>query len=526
MPRNLKSAQSFRVDERGNVAIIFALTSFIAIGVVGGAVDFGRVYSMKYEMQATLDAAALAGGRKYAESTDLSAARGVVEAFFQERYGKNAGAKKSVPTLSFPSSDALITAQAKVDVPTPFLSFVTGDSVPLTVESNVSLGGKKLEIALMFDVTGSMEETTSTGNTKLVDAKAAAKDLIGIVLPDSGAYDARMSLIPFSQRVKLSADNMASVTGKAKTSTSTSTTTTTTTEYSLSTTDYSWVSYDNCVSKLRDDYYRKMGQSYSTAETNAEAYCDATATKKSGKNTTYKRPDIVATNHSTTQSVTSTTYINPCVIERSTSTSSRKYKDDAPATNEWAASYSKTAKTEDVSCPPNGSGGKGTLIPLTASASTLNSAVDNLQSGGGTAGHIGTAWAWYTISPKWSSIWGSASTPAEYDDTSTMKVAVLMTDGEYNNCNGSTSCTTSSTQALEFCTNMKAQGITVYTIGFGMSTDTTDPARQTLVSCASPNKYYFPYNGDELRAAFSDIGAALVSGGAGPRLVPGSTPAP
>jgi hypothetical protein len=44
-----------------------------------------------------------------------------------------------------------------------------------------------------------------------------------------------------------------------------------------------------------------------------------------------------------------------------------------------------------------------------------------------------------------------------------------------------------------------------------MSTSPTDPARQTLVACASPNKYYFPYDGDALKEAFNEIGKSLVT---------------
>ena len=59
---------------------------------------------------------------------------------------------------------------------------------------------------------------------------------------------------------------------------------------------------------------------------------------------------------------------------------------------------------------------------------------------------------------------------------------------------------------------MKAKGITVYTIGFDMSTNVNDPARRTLDrDCASPDKYYFPYDGDALKTAFNEIGNSLVT---------------
>ena len=83
-----------------------------------------------------------------------------------------------------------------------------------------------------------------------------------------------------------------------------------------------------------------------------------------------------------------------------------------------------------------------------------------------------------------------------------------MSDGQYNSNWANIS---SSEQAVAICNEMKAKGIIVYTIGFDMSTDNNDPARQTLMQCASPNKYYFPYDGEALREAFEEIGNSLVT---------------
>ena len=113
------------------------------------------------------------------------------------------------------------------------------------------------------------------------------------------------------------------------------------------------------------------------------------------------------------------------------------------------------------------------------------------------------------LAPEWRSFWG-ADVPdvASYSVTNTIKAAVLMTDGEYNSNWANPSA---SQQAVSLCTAMKEKGITVYTIGFDMSTNPANVARQTLISCASPGKYYFPYNGEELRQAFEQIGNSLVT---------------
>ncbi|MEQ1711097.1 MAG: hypothetical protein ABL908_06825, partial [Hyphomicrobium sp.] len=89
------------------------------------------------------------------------------------------------------------------------------------------------------------------------------------------------------------------------------------------------------------------------------------------------------------------------------------------------------------------------------------------------------------------------------------------TDGEYNTCNGSMGCSTSAADAIALCNNMKAQGIRVFTVGFEIDQQN---ARDTLISCASPGDYHFPYNGEDMREAFRSIGNALVAGSAGPVL--------
>jgi hypothetical protein len=84
------------------------------------------------------------------------------------------------------------------------------------------------------------------------------------------------------------------------------------------------------------------------------------------------------------------------------------------------------------------------------------------------------------------------------------KIAVLMTDGQYNKQYygpGSTS------QARTMCGNMKAQGIEVYTIGFQVS----GTAQATLRDyCATDSSHHYDAtSGDELRQAFRDIALRL-----------------
>jgi hypothetical protein len=163
--------------------------------------------------------------------------------------------------------------------------------------------------------------------------------------------------------------------------------------------------------------------------------------------------------------------------------------------------------------------------PLTSNKTTLLNAINNLQAGGGTAGHLGTAWAWYTLSPNWNTLWPSNAATA-YGTANLQKIAILMTDGDYNtqyssggvgvdqnyvgSCpDAANGC--SGAQALSQCAAMKANGIVVYTVGFTIpSTDTT--AINLLTQCASdPSKFYSAADGTQLQQAFRDIAIKLSS---------------
>ena len=49
----------FRVDRRGNVAIIFAIAIIPILGFIGAAIDYGRANAVRVRMQSALDSTAL-----------------------------------------------------------------------------------------------------------------------------------------------------------------------------------------------------------------------------------------------------------------------------------------------------------------------------------------------------------------------------------------------------------------------------------------------------------------------------------
>lgn len=172
------------------------------------------------------------------------------------------------------------------------------------------------------------------------------------------------------------------------------------------------------------------------------------------------------------------------------------------------------------------------IMPLSNDKAALKARIDSLPAAGFTAGQLGTAWAWYLLSPKWTGIWNGPSLPGPYNHLTELspkgvpkliKVAVLMTDGVYNTTGGSNNYGDNSTQAqtisdnaVAICNNMKAAGIKVYTIGFQLGGNAI--AINTMKECASrepadpandPSYYFQAESGDDLRSAFRQIALQL-----------------
>jgi hypothetical protein len=61
-----KTCRHLVEDKKGSIAIVFALTATMVLGIIGGAVDFGRALSQRVKLQASVDAAAMAGARALA----------------------------------------------------------------------------------------------------------------------------------------------------------------------------------------------------------------------------------------------------------------------------------------------------------------------------------------------------------------------------------------------------------------------------------------------------------------------------
>ncbi len=432
----------FAKSQSGSIGILFCAMLVPTVAVLGMAIDYGRASHRRTILQTSLDSAVLAAGRAYQVSGDPSNAEIAAAEYFGVGMKGIEGVEILKNTADVDNSS--MTFSAKVSVETTFVRILGYDAIEVSssAESMLAKGGidKNLEISLMLDITGSMCSPCS----KLNDMKDAAKDLVNILVQsDQSEYTSRVALVPFSHAVNVGSTYFEQVTGEAQ---------------------------------VVEDEYDFPPSCYKKGKL-----------KKSCEG----NPDyLVVEGHS----------YSSCVVERA---GSNKFTDDQPGSGNqtYLGIYdieraNSNTVDEDTACKP-----ESRIVPLSDDKDGLNDAIDAFQASGWTAGQIGTAWAWYLLSPEWNSFWPPENQAGSYSADETMKIAVLMTDGDYNTAyqtgNGS-----SAAQAKQLCTKMKNEGITVYTVGFMVSSS----AQDLLEKCASsPSNFYNATNGEQLKIAFRNI---------------------
>lgn len=174
-----------------------------------------------------------------------------------------------------------------------------------------------------------------------------------------------------------------------------------------------------------------------------------------------------------------------------------------------------------------------TIVPLSSDKPTLHNAIDALSAGGSTSGSLGVLWSWYMLAPNFGYVWPFDSQPAPYRSPDLLKVAIIMTDGEFNtvHCNGVVARNSTSgsgnngdqincdapngdpyAQARAYCDAMKADttGIVVHTVGFAIAAGSS--AASMLSYCASnPENYHLANDGSDLQDAFEQIARDISS---------------
>ena len=146
------------------------------------------------------------------------------------------------------------------------------------------------------------------------------------------------------------------------------------------------------------------------------------------------------------------------------------------------------------------------VTPLTYSWTTINSTIDAMSPNGGTNQATGLLWGWLSLLQQ-----SPLNAPAEDATKQYQHIIILFTDG-LNTAdrfygNGSDTSTQVDSRMSTLCTNIKAGGVTIYTVQID-----TDGAGQSAVlpACASnSNDFFMLTQPSQIATAFSQIGTEI-----------------
>jgi Flp pilus assembly protein TadG len=191
-----RMVKRFRRAEAGNVAIMFSLCVVPLLFAAGTAVDYMRASAARSSMEQALDAAALAVGNNPNLSNDEMKA--LAQKYFKENY--SSATEEAVASIRVAVNNDRIALTVNGKVPTTLMGMFGYREIPVSIRNEVARGGSNIEVAVALDTTGSMS------GQKITDLKAAAKELVDIIIQDDQSpYYSKVALAPYANAVNVGA---------------------------------------------------------------------------------------------------------------------------------------------------------------------------------------------------------------------------------------------------------------------------------------------------------------------------------
>ncbi len=530
----------FRDHQSGAIIVQFAIWSIPLLLIMGGAIDFSRHGRYKAALSNRVDAAGLALGRQ-----DRTISREDAETYVRGRLQAFGSAESgfSLDSVSVELQDAsyLITAAGTMKT-----MFLPADFMTINVVSRVVRASNRLELALVLDNTGSMNCGTTvsgscTGNwsnpgsaSRIAALKSAAHGLVETLMADTSVPGRiKIGIVPFEGTVNIGAAYAAN--------------------------PPAWVDWsDQAVAKFTgrdvDDHdfgsgtpqrvgYKWLFDDLTASNANVKwegcvemraAPYDLLDTAPTGGDTLFvpffwgDEPDD--------ENDSGSHYQNDYLADDTTSNGAAAQSN---VTKYLPAIWHAAADTSFPFTSGPNYGCPRPILPLTTDKGEVDAALDAMVAypAMGTFIPAGLVWGWRILSPGSPFTEGVAPDNEHFSDT--VKAIVLLTDGQnsvtasgnpnksiYNGYNyaglqvdgayrlgsSNTSIATANLNAktAELCTNVKSDGIRLYTITFGAIPAAAEDLMRACASVrlGSPLYYHAPTSAD-LDDVFAEIGDAL-----------------
>lgn len=195
-----RAVRRFGRDRRGNYGMMMAVLAPLLLVGAGFGVNIAQVSTVRSNLLAALDSAVTSTARDLTtgaiEEKDAAA---TVEAFLFANGTRtfSRADRLTLDSLVVDKTKNTVTARASVVVDVAFPLFGAANTQKVTTESAALYSDKKVEVAMMLDITGSM------AGQKLKDLKAAASNAAGLLLDSNRAGNerVRIALVPYADAV-------------------------------------------------------------------------------------------------------------------------------------------------------------------------------------------------------------------------------------------------------------------------------------------------------------------------------------
>jgi Flp pilus assembly protein TadG len=519
---------AFLRDQRGNVSIAFAMALMPMLAASGVAVDYSRISSSRAALQAALDAGTLASSTESNGRTDVQL-RATVEKFLAGN--KKANAYNNLSFTVAATDEWTVASNATACVDLIFAGIVGGGSTRcFTVQSEAKRGKNHLEVVMVLDNTGSM----NNGTNRIGALRSAARQLVTTLrTAATGDRTVKIALVPFVTMVNVKGTgfDMAWMDTAAQNPlhgvnfdpAPGSPAGTKVNHFTLF--NSFGIAWKGCVEARPTPY--NLSDAVPTAANPSTLFVPAFAPDEPGAAAPGGNSATNFNNSYLTDPATSDD-----AVRRLQQRSIAKYAYTAGSTRptpivETAASLGgadNNTNGPNRTCPTP-------IMPLTDNYDLLNTNIDAMRhwNGSGTNVSEGLMWGLRVLSPEAPYTDGRA-----FSDATAQKVVVLLTDGEnvvygssgtmnksdygsygfmssgrFGSQDQNTAARNVDGWVQQICTNLKNQGVLIYTIL--LEADTA--ANRTLYgACASrPDMYRNVTNASQLTGVFQSIAQQLVT---------------
>jgi len=437
----------FGLSDRGNIAVIFAIACVPLISFMGAAIDYSRANAARSSMQAALDSTALMVSKDLSQGLiTTSQINARAQAYFAGLY-TNKDAQSVAITATYTaasgSNGSTILVNGSGSITTDFMKVAGFPNMNFNTSSTATWGNNLLRVALVLDNTGSMNAYNKIGALQTA-AKNLVTQLSGLAKNNGDVY---ISVVPFEIDVNVGTSNV----------------------------NASWLRWDSWDPS-----------NYPDSRSPWQTWCNngywLTLAQCQGRGYTW--------NH--TPNTSNKSQWNGCVTDRDQS-----YDVDATAPSSQSTQF---LADQDQSCPV------AQVLSLTYNWSNVNATINSMTAQGATNQTLGLQWGWLSLLQQ-----SPLNAPAEPSGSTYQHIIVLFTDGlntgdrwygDFSNQSSQVD-----TRMKKLCDNIKAGGVTLYTVQID-----TDGAGQSAVLpyCASGSSNFFMLTQpSQIAAAFSQIGTSI-----------------